>query len=96
MKTGTPTKPENDFSLNNYTSFKSGAAKTLKSIIISCNARLAPFTFDEMREVLRYDEMHLDTLGDPGQKTALFAIMKDTSDSFVRHHDVANDERTVR
>lgn len=83
VKTGTPTKPENDFSLNNYTSFKSGAAKTLKSIIISCNARLAPFTFDEMREVLRYDEMHLDTLGDPGQKTALFAIMKDTSDSFA-------------
>lgn len=83
VKTSEPTKPENDFSLNNYLSFKSGAAKTLKSIIISCNARLAPFTFDEMREMLRFDEMHLDTLGDPKQKTALFAIMKDTSDSFA-------------
>ncbi len=71
-----------DFALYNYKSFKSGAAKTLKSIIISCNVRLAPFSFDEMRELLSYDEMHLDTLGDPGQKTAIFAIMKDTADTF--------------
>lgn len=82
VSVGEAVSPEKDFALYNYKAFKSGAAKTLKSIIISCNARLAPFSFDEMRELLSYDEMHLDTLGDPGQKTAIFAIMKDTADTF--------------
>lgn len=82
VKVGEKTSPENDFALSNYKSFQSGAAKTLKSIIISCNARLAPFSFDEMRELLAYDDMKLDTLGDPEQKTAIFAIMKDTADTF--------------
>lgn len=82
VKVAEPVTAERDFSLGNYKSFKSGAGKTMKSIIISCNARLAPFTFDEMRELLSFDEMRLDTIGDPGQKSAVFAIMKDTADTF--------------
>ncbi len=42
--------------------------KTAKSILISCGARLAPFDIQELRELMSYDEMELDMLGD--QRTA--------------------------
>ena len=56
------------------------AGKTAKSILVSCGARLAPFDIAELREITRYDELELDTLGD--QKTALFLIMSDTDATF--------------
>ena len=56
------------------------AGKTAKSILISCGARLAPFDIAELRELISYDEMELDTIGD--RKTALFIIISDTDDSF--------------
>jgi len=55
-------------------------AKTAKSILISCGARLAPFDIQEVRDVTAYDELQLDTLGD--KKTALFLIMSDTDATF--------------
>ena len=48
--------------------------------MISCGARLAPFDIAELRELMSYDEMELDTLGD--RKTALFVIISDTDDTF--------------
>ena len=54
--------------------------KTAKSILISCGARLAPFDIAELRELMSYDEMELDTIGD--RKTALFVIISDTDDTF--------------
>ena len=54
--------------------------KTLKSILVSAGARLAPFDIQEVREITMYDELELDTLGD--QKTALFLMMSDTDGSF--------------
>jgi len=54
--------------------------KTAKSILISCGARLAPFDIKELRDLLEYDELELDTLGD--RKTALFLIMSDTDTTF--------------
>jgi len=56
--------------------------KTAKSILISCGARLAPFDISELRELTEYDELELDLLGD--RKTALFIIVSDTDDTFVR------------
>ncbi len=56
------------------------AGKTLKSILISCGARLAPFDIKELRDLMEYDELELDTLGD--QKTALFVILSDTDSTF--------------
>ncbi len=50
--------------------------------MISCGARLAPFDIAELRELMSYDEMELDTIGD--RKTALFVIISDTDDTFVR------------
>ena len=47
---------------------------------MSAGARLAPFDIAELREILSYDELELDTLGD--RKTALFLIMSDTDSTF--------------
>ena len=63
-----------------YRIFKQAAGKTLKSILISCGARLAPFDIAELREIMSDDELELDTLGD--RKTALFLIMSDTDTTF--------------
>lgn len=41
--------------------------------------RLAPFDIQELRDLMREDEMQLDTLGD--RKTALFVIISDTDDA---------------
>ena len=68
------------FAVRQYRKFKLAAGKTLKSILVSCGARLAPFDIAELREVTAYDEMELDTLGD--RKTALFLIISDTDDTF--------------
>ena len=63
-----------------YHIFKQAAGKTAKSILISCGARLAPFDIKELRDLMSYDELELDTLGD--RKTALFLIMSDTDSTF--------------
>ena len=68
------------FAVRQYRKFKLAAGKTLKSILVSCGARMAPFDIAELREVTAYDEMELDTLGD--RKTALFLIISDTDDTF--------------
>lgn len=49
-------------------------------ILISCGARLAPFDIKELRDLMAYDEMELDMLGD--QRTAMFVIISDTDDTF--------------
>ena len=54
--------------------------KAVKSILISCGARLAPFDIQELRDLMKEDELELDTLGD--KKTALFVIISDTDDTF--------------
>ena len=72
-------EPEH-FAVKQYVKFKQAAGKTLKSILISCGARLAPFDIKELRDLMEYDELELDTLGD--EKTALFVIISDTDDTF--------------
>ena len=72
-------KPDH-FSVRQYAKYRLAAGKTLKSILVSCGARLAPFDIEELRKVTAYDELELDTLGD--RKTALFLIMSDTDASF--------------
>ena len=68
------------FAVRQYKKYKLAAGKTAKSILISCGARLAPFDIQELRELMAYDELALDTLGD--KKTALFLIMSDTDTTF--------------
>ena len=63
-----------------YRKFKVGAGKTMASILISCAARLAPFDIEELRELMSYDELELDSIGD--HRTALFITMSDTDTTF--------------
>ena len=70
----------NHFAVKQYKKYKLAAGKTAKSILISCGARLAPFDIEELRNLMEYDEMGLDTIGD--KKTALFIIISDTDDTF--------------
>ena len=72
-------EPEH-FAVKQYRKYKLAAGKTAKSILISCGARLAPFDIKELRDLMAYDEMELDTIGD--RKTALFLIMSDTDSTF--------------
>ena len=72
-------EPEH-FAVKQYLKFKLAAGKTLKSILVSCGARLAPFDIKELRDLMEYDDLELDTLGD--RKTALFLIMSDTDTTF--------------
>ena len=73
-------KNPNHFAVRQYAKFKLAAGKTLKSILVSAGARLAPFDIQEVREITMYDELELDMLGD--RKTVLFLIMSDTDGSF--------------
>lgn len=67
-----------DFALHNYNDFKINAGKTVKSILGSANVNLTAIVTREIAEILSYDEMELERLGeDTEQKTAIFAICKD-------------------
>ena len=68
------------FAVKQYKKYKLASGKTAKSILISCGARLAPFDIAELRDLMAYDEMELDLLGD--RRTALFVIISDTDDTF--------------
>ncbi|HES0502873.1 TPA: VirD4-like conjugal transfer protein, CD1115 family [Streptococcus pyogenes] len=73
-------KEPTHFAVKQYKKYKLAAGKTAKSILISCGARLAPFDIQELRDLMKEDELELDTLGD--RKTALFVIISDTYDTF--------------
>ena len=73
-------KEPDHFAVRQYRKFKMAAGKTLKSILVSCGARMAPFDIKELRDLMETDELELDTLGD--EKTALFVILSDTDSTF--------------
>ena len=73
-------KEPTHFAVKQYKKYKLAAGKTAKSILISCGARLAPFDIQELRDLMKEDELELDILGD--RKTALFVIISDTDDTF--------------
>ena len=68
------------FAVRQYHKYKLAAGKTAKSILISCGARLAPFDIPQLREVMAYDELELDRIGD--RKTAVFFIISDTTQTY--------------
>ena len=70
----------NHFAVRQYKKFKMAAGKTAKSILISCGARLAPFDIPQLREIMSYDELELDRLGD--EKSALFFLISDTDTTY--------------
>ena len=68
------------FAVKQYKKYKLASGKTAKSILISCGARLAPFDIPQLREVMAYDELELDRIGD--RKTAVFLIISDTTQTY--------------
>ena len=72
-------KPEH-FAVRQYAKYKLASGKTAKSILISCGARLAPFDIGELREIMSYDELELDRMGD--RKTATFFVISDTDTTY--------------
>ena len=70
----------NHFAVRQYKKYKLASGKTAKSILISCGARLAPFDIPQLREVMAYDELELDRIGD--RKTAVFFIISDTTQTY--------------
>ena len=73
-------KDPEHFAVLQYAKFKMAAGKTAKSILVSCGARLSPFDIKELRQLMEYDELELDTIGD--KKTALFIVTSDTDSTF--------------
>ena len=68
------------FAVKQYKKYKLASGKTAKSILISCGSRLAPFDIPQLREIMAYDEMELDRMGD--RRTATFFCISDTDSTY--------------
>ena len=68
------------FAVKQYKKYKLASGKTAKSILISCGSRLAPFDIPQLREIMSYDELALDRIGD--RKTAVFFTISDTTPTY--------------
>ena len=66
--------------LKYYKAYRSGSAKTLKSIQITLAARLEKFNLESLATLTSTDELDLQSLGE--KKVALFAIIPDNDTSF--------------
>ena len=73
-------KKPKSFAVRQYKLYKLAAGKTAKSILISCGSRLAPFDIPQLREIMSYDELALDRIGD--RKTAVFFTISDTTPTY--------------
>lgn len=80
MFAGLEKRKPNHFAVRQFKKYKLASGKTAKSILISCGARLAPFDIAELREIMSYDELQLDRMGD--RKTATFFIISDTDTTY--------------
>lgn len=70
------------FAVKQRKKYKKAAGKTAKSILITLGAMFSAFDIPEVAELMKYDELELDTYGDADQKTILYVIISDTDTSF--------------
>ena len=80
MFKGLEQRKPNCFAVKQYKKYKPSSGKTAKSILISCGARLAPFDIPQLREIMSYDELELDRMGD--RRTATFFCISDTDSTY--------------
>ena len=80
MFKGLEQRKPNCFAVKQYKKYKLSRGKTAKSILISCGARLAPFDIPQLREIMSYDELELDRMGD--RRTATFFCISDTDSTY--------------
>ena len=79
---------ENHPAVRQYRKVMDGAANTVKSIIISVNARLAFLENEDIKQLLEMDELDFGELGtgrngDKRTKTALFIVTPDSDKSYA-------------
>ncbi len=73
-------KDPDHIALKYYRDYRSGSAKTLKSIQVTLASRLEKFNLDSMAALTITDELDLASIGE--RKVALFAIIPDNDTSF--------------
>lgn len=69
-----------NLTVRQYKSFKLGADKTVRSILISCSSRLESFTLSDIEYLTSVDDMHFETFTDT--KQALFVITPTADTTF--------------
>ncbi len=79
--------PEDHLALITYKKVRSGAADTVRSIIISANSRLAYLQNPKILRILDRDDMNIAAMGEgvygnPERKTALFCRIPDNDKSY--------------
>lgn len=72
-------KNEDSYALSMYTKFRVAANRTLRSILISVNARLGLYDTPELNELTNSDDIDISSIGK--RKTALFVVVSDTDRS---------------
>ncbi len=75
-------KNPHHFAVKQRKKYKQAAGKTAKSILITLGASMAAFDIPEVRELVSYDELEIDTYGDKDQKTILYVIISDTDKTY--------------
>jgi len=70
----------NHIALKYYRNYRSGSAKTLKSIQISLVSRLEKFNLSSLAGITQTDELELYSIGE--KKAAIFAVIPDNDSSF--------------
>ena len=80
MFAGLEKRKPNCFAVKQYKKYKLSSGKTAKSILISCGARLAPFDIPQLREIMSYEELELDRMGD--KRMATFFVISDTDSTY--------------
>lgn len=68
------------YAVRQWQKFLKAAGKTKSSILTSVGARLSPFDMDTLRNVMEFDELGLDRIGD--EKTVMFFIIDDSDTTF--------------
>lgn len=79
--------PDNHPALLTYRKVKSGAADTIRSIIITANSRLSYLQNPNVLRILDKDDINIPSLGEgmyenPERKTALFCVIPDSDKSY--------------
>lgn len=69
-----------NLTVRQYKSFKLGADKTVRSILISCSSRLESFTLSDIEYLTSVDDMHFESFAD--SKQALFVITPTADTTF--------------
>lgn len=72
-------KNSDSYAVRQYNKFRVAASRTLKSILITVNARLGTYDTPELQKMTARDDINISSIG--RKKTALFVVVSDTDRS---------------